>query len=79
MALAQRGAHVVDDVKGLRQDDAVELPTLNTGGSPQIGHDRGSRVAVVEIDDFTTDHARTTETLSEVAFLNLEDGARDVR
>ncbi len=79
IALAQRGAHVVDDVKSLREDDAVELPTLNTGGSSQIGHDRGPRVAVVDIDDFTADHARATETLSEIAFLNLEDGAPDVR
>ena len=73
VTLGQHRTHVIDDVHGLRKDDAVELLTVDSSGIAQVGHDRRPWIAIVQIDDLASRHTRAAKALREIALLNFED------
>ena len=78
VALAERRSHVVDDVEGLGEDDAVEPLRWKLGRRAQVRHHRGTFVGRVEIQDRMLRYPWPAEREREVVFLHFEDGAAHV-
>ena len=73
-----RTRHVVDVGQRLRADEAIEAVARHVVGVGEVGDERRSRIAFVDVEDVALRDAAAAEQLRIGVFRDFEDAAADV-